>query len=74
MSRTPKSKGAQAPPAPPPESEGTKARAGEAKEPRRRRRATGEFEERIGHRFKDAALLEQALTHVSALARALQRG
>jgi ribonuclease-3 len=72
MSRTPKSKGVQAPPAPPPESEGT--RTGAAKEPRRRRRKTGEFEERIGHRFKDPALLEQALTHVSALARVRQRG
>ena len=45
-----------------------------AKEPKRRRRNTGEFEERIGHRFKDPALLEQALTHVSALARVRQRG
>jgi len=72
MSRAPKSKGVQAPPAPPPEREGTRARA--AKEPRRRRRNTGEFEERIGHRFKDPALLEQALTHVSALARVRQRG
>src|SRR5215475_8007784 len=72
MSRTPKSKGVQAPPAPPPESDG--GRSGAAKEPRRRRRNTGEFEERIGHRFKDPALLEQALTHVSALARARQRG
>jgi ribonuclease-3 len=26
-----------------------------------------EFEQRIGYRFKDAALLEQALTHISAL-------
>src|SRR5262245_66616315 len=72
MSRTPKSKGVQVPPAPPPGSDG--ARTAGAKEPRRRRRATGEFEERIGHRFKDPALLEQALTHVSALARARQRG
>ncbi len=72
MSRAPKSKGVQAPPAPPPEREGTRTRA--AKEPRRRRRNTGEFEERIGHHFKDPALLEQALTHVSALARVRQRG
>src|SRR5262245_62133159 len=77
-------------PPPPPESEGTSAvkatsAAKEAarattpakepsKEPKRRRRNTGEFEERIGHRFNDPALLEQALTHVSALARVRQRG
>src|SRR5262245_66407770 len=72
MSRTPKSKGVQVPPAPPAESDG--ARTAGAKEPRRRRRGSGEFEERIGHRFKDPALLEQALTHVSALARVRQRG
>ncbi len=72
MSRAPKSKGVQAPPAPPPEREGTRTRA--VKEPRRRRRNTGEFEERIGHHFKDPALLEQALTHVSALARVRQLG
>jgi ribonuclease III len=75
MSRTPKSKGVQAPLAPEPESEGTRPAAATAtKEPRRRRRNTGEFEERIGHSFKDPALLEQALTHVSALARIRQRG
>lgn len=42
--------------------------AGEAKPTRRRRKAPAGFEDRIGHRFKDAALLEQALTHISALA------
>jgi ribonuclease III len=36
------------------------------KEPRRRRRGTV-LEERIGYRFKDAALLDCALTHISAL-------
>jgi ribonuclease-3 len=46
----------------------------DGREPRRRRRGTGEFEDRIGHRFKEPALLEQALTHVSALARARERG
>ena len=62
MSRTPKSKGVQvakelAPPAPEPESEGTRASKAAttakepAKEPKRRRRNTGEFEERIGHRL-----------------------
>ena len=73
MSRTPKSKGAQAPVtassiAAEPKARAVAAAAG-SKEPRRRRRAgTAEFEERIGYRFKDAALLEQALTHISALA------
>jgi ribonuclease-3 len=38
-----------------------------AKEPKRRNRATDEFEARIGYRFRDPALLEQALTHISAL-------
>jgi ribonuclease-3 len=38
-----------------------------AKAPKRRRRAMSGFEERIGYRFRDAALLEQALTHISAL-------
>ncbi len=42
--------------------------APEAK-PKRRRRKTppAAFEERIGYQFKDGALLEQALTHISAL-------
>jgi ribonuclease-3 len=40
---------------------------------RRRRRAYGDFEDRIGHRFKDPALLEQALTHISALTGARNR-
>ena len=44
-----------------------------AKEPRRRRRSTAEFEARIGYRFKDPALLEQALTHISALTGARNR-
>lgn len=38
------------------------------KSPRRRRKTPPGFEERIGYKFKDAALLEQALTHISALA------
>jgi ribonuclease-3 len=37
------------------------------KEPRRRRRGDRALEERIGHRFKDPALLDRALSHVSAL-------
>lgn len=40
---------------------------GEGRTGRRRRRPVAEFEDRIGYRFKDAALLEQALTHISAL-------
>ena len=40
---------------------------------KRRRRDTGAFEQRIGYRFKDAALLEQALTHISALSGARNR-
>jgi ribonuclease-3 len=34
---------------------------------RRRRRSVAGFEDRIGYRFKDPALLDQALTHISAL-------
>lgn len=41
--------------------------AADGKAVRRRKRPTVEFEQRIGYRFKDAALLEQALTHISAL-------
>jgi ribonuclease III len=37
------------------------------KETKRRRRGTAGFEDRIGYRFEDPALLEQALTHISAL-------
>jgi len=45
-----------------------------AKEPKRRRRATAGFEQSIGYRFKDAALLEQALTHISAITGSRNRG
>jgi ribonuclease-3 len=38
-----------------------------AKEPRRRKRGATALETRIGYRFTDAALLECALTHISAL-------
>jgi ribonuclease-3 len=37
------------------------------KEPRRRKRSATALETRIGYRFTDAALLECALTHISAL-------
>jgi ribonuclease-3 len=39
-----------------------------AKPARRRRKTPSGFEDRIGYRFKDPALLDQALTHISALA------
>src|SRR4051812_24527622 len=41
------------------------ATAPEPKASKRRRRNTAGFEERIGYRFKDPALLDQALTHIS---------
>jgi ribonuclease III len=45
-----------------------KAAGEEPKESRRRRRrGDGSLEERIGYRFKDAALLDCGLTHISAL-------
>jgi ribonuclease-3 len=50
------------------------ATAPELKASKRRRRNTAGFEERIGYRFKDPALLEQALTHISALTGARNRG
>ena len=45
-----------------------------AKEPKRRRRVTAGFEQSIAYRFKDAALLEQALTHISAITGSRNRG
>jgi ribonuclease III len=39
----------------------------------RRRRELAALEQRIGYRFKDPALLEQALTHISALSGARNR-
>ena len=38
---------------------------GQKNAPRRRRRGDGSLEERIGYRFKDAALLDSALSHIS---------
>ena len=43
------------------------AAANGPKEPRRSRRSATALEERIGYRFADAALLNCALTHISAL-------
>jgi ribonuclease III len=40
---------------------------------RRRRRGDGSLEERIGYRFKDAALFDSALSHISALKGARNR-
>jgi ribonuclease-3 len=44
-----------------------------AKKTKRRRRNIAGFEERIGYHFSDRALLDQALTHISALAGARNR-
>src|SRR5262249_44227489 len=44
-----------------------------AKGNKRRKRGTAGFEAQIGYRFRNAALLEQALTHISALAGARNR-
>jgi ribonuclease-3 len=44
-----------------------------AKEPRRRKRGATALESRIGYRFTDAAMLEIALTHISALKGARNR-
>jgi ribonuclease-3 len=66
MSRRKTNKAAQADasagPSNPPAGNPAKAPA-----PKRRRRRAGAVEDRIGYRFKDAALLECALTHISAL-------
>ncbi len=43
------------------------------KEPRRRKRSASVLESRIGYRFTDAAMLEIALTHISALKGARNR-
>ncbi len=43
------------------------------KQPRRRKRAATALEDRIGYRFNDAAMLESALTHISALKGARNR-
>jgi ribonuclease-3 len=52
----------------PPDSPTTADKRSSAGRPTRRRRAAiTRFEERVGYRFTDPALLEQALTHISAL-------
>jgi ribonuclease III len=47
--------------------------AAATKEPRRRKRGATALESRIGYRFTDAAMLEIALTHISALKGARNR-
>ena len=60
--------GTRAPPAP------TAAPSDGQRDPRRRRRrGDGSLEERIGYRFTDAALLDSALSHISALKGARNR-
>jgi ribonuclease-3 len=59
----------EAPP-PPPAKSGPKS---EPKEARRRRRGVSALETRIGYRFANPALLDHALTHVSALSGARSR-
>jgi ribonuclease III len=59
-----KQAGVAVPPAPPKTA---------AKGSKRRRRAAADFEKRIGYRFNNPALLEQALTHISALTGARNR-
>ncbi len=49
------------------------AAADAPKEPRRRKRTATALENRIGYRFADAAMLESALTHISALKGARNR-
>jgi ribonuclease-3 len=66
-SATPASEPTNAAPAKIPAVVNATALAAAPKAPRRRRRPPDEFEQRIGYKFKDAALLEQALTHISAL-------
>jgi ribonuclease-3 len=60
------------PPAAKPAATPATAAAGN-KPPRRRKRSATVFEGRIGYRFTDAALLESALTHMSALKGARNR-
>jgi len=78
MSRRRKRKIASAPAQPPESANGgksidlavaAKTPPPETKAPKRRRRGgMPEFEDRIGYRFKNNGMLEQALTHISALA------
>jgi ribonuclease-3 len=75
MSKRPRAKRARAAtPGPEPSTAGPDLRdpiivpAPPAAKARRRRRSPAAIEKRIGYRFADPALMEQALTHISALA------
>jgi ribonuclease-3 len=73
MSGRGKSKSVSAPQAPPAvevaRTSSTPAATGDGQKDtrRRRRRGDGSLEERIGYRFKDTALFDSALSHISAL-------
>jgi ribonuclease-3 len=72
MSRRPKASSAAPPPAPPAEAPPDLAPqpAGDTTAPpkaKRRPRAVSNLEARIGYRFNDLALIEHALTHISAV-------
>jgi ribonuclease-3 len=58
---------------PPNQSNVSEQAPSKAKRTKNRRRITADFEERIGYRFNHPALLEQALTHISALGGARNR-
>jgi ribonuclease III len=79
MSGRGKSKSVVAPPAPsaieiaPPAAGAAPDGQGQKDSRRRRRRGDGSLEERIGYRFADPALLDSALSHISALKGARNR-
>jgi ribonuclease-3 len=79
MSRKPRAKTATQAPAEEPSSRPVSETvagpdATQAKPAKRRRRSAKDFAERIGYEFKDSTLLDQALTHISALTGARNRG
>ena len=81
MSSRGKSKSVVAPPEPPaidaaePAAATANAVAAAQKDARRRRRrGDGSLEERIGYRFRDVGLLDSALSHISSLKGARNRG
>ena len=79
MSRKPRAKTAAPAPGPEPSSRPALETApgpdaAEVKPAKRRRRSSKEFAEHIGYEFNDSALLDQALTHISALTGARNRG
>jgi ribonuclease-3 len=79
MSRKPRAKTATQAPAEEPSSRPVSETAPgpdatQAKPAKRRRRSAKDFAERIGYEFKNSTLLDQALTHISALTGARNRG